>query len=116
MMNDFPVHSMFASLLHFAATTPLQKIRHLPTETWINVAICVAGILVILRLWRTLKALNDYGPYLACAVVASGVFFYWVYTRTEPAFLTPVVEKLAPFFPTQKDQQGAVDRARSSRD
>jgi len=28
------------------------------------------------------------------------VFFSWVYNRNEPKFLTPIVEKIAPFFPS----------------
>jgi uncharacterized membrane protein YGL010W len=27
--------------------------------------------------------------------------FSWVYERNEPAFLTPLVEKIAPFFPSK---------------
>jgi hypothetical protein len=33
-------------------------------------------------------------------VVVSILFFSWVYNRNEPKWLTPVVEKIAPFFPT----------------
>jgi len=28
------------------------------------------------------------------------IFFNWVYHRTEPKFLSPVVDRIAPFFPT----------------
>ena len=28
------------------------------------------------------------------------VFFNWIYHRTEPKFLTPIVDRIAPFFPT----------------
>ena len=33
-------------------------------------------------------------------VVFTVVFFSWVYNRNEPKFLTPIVEKIAPFFPS----------------
>ena len=33
-------------------------------------------------------------------VVCTVVFFSWVYNRNEPAFLTPFVSRLAPFFPS----------------
>jgi hypothetical protein len=33
-------------------------------------------------------------------VVGTVVFFSWVYNRNEPKFLTPIIEKIAPFFPS----------------
>lgn len=109
---------MHASIawLSVAYLTPLQKLRHVPTETWVNLAIAVIGIVVVVKLWRTLRSINDYAPYMAVCVFCCGTFFYWVYTRTEPAFLTPVVEKLTPFFPTQAKQQEYVDKAHRLRE
>ena len=37
------------------------------------------------------------------------VGFNWIYERNEPAFLTPIVEKIAPFFPA-KDSYGAKQK------
>lgn len=106
-----------AAVLTFAAhSTTLDKLRRIPTHTWINLAIFLVGVFVIVKLWRALRSLNDYAPYLACAVAASGVFFYWVYTRTEPEFLTPVVERLTPFFPTQAVHQETIDKVRRNRE
>jgi hypothetical protein len=35
------------------------------------------------------------------AFVAVGlIWFNWIYHRTEPKFLTPMVDKIAPFFPS----------------
>ena len=28
------------------------------------------------------------------------IFFNWIYHRTEPKFLTPLVNRIAPFFPS----------------
>ena len=33
-------------------------------------------------------------------VAGTIVFFSWVYNRNEPKFMTPIVEKIAPFFPS----------------
>ncbi len=33
-------------------------------------------------------------------VVVTLVGFHWIYSRNEPKFLTPFVDKLAPFFPS----------------
>lgn len=110
---------MHASALYavFAAhPTTLDKLRHVPTDSWINLAIFVISIVVIYKMWRTLRSLNDYAPYIAIGVVATCVFFYWVYTRTEPSFLSPVVERIAPFFPSRSQQQEYVDRAKTHRE
>jgi hypothetical protein len=37
---------------------------------------------------------------IALFVVCSVVFFSWVYNRNEPKFMTPIVERIAPFFPS----------------
>jgi hypothetical protein len=34
-------------------------------------------------------------------VVVSSLGFNWVYERNEPKFMTPFVEKIAPFFPSK---------------
>ena len=34
-------------------------------------------------------------------VILSMIGFNWIYERTEPAWATPVVEKLANFFPSK---------------
>lgn len=99
-----------------AQPSTLDKIRRIPADTWVNLAIGIVSVFVVIRAWRTLKRLNDYAPYIAMAVMASGVFFYWVYSRTEPAFLTPIVERLTPFFPTQAKQQDTIEQVRHSRD
>ena len=43
-------------------------------------------------------------------VVVSIVFFSWIYNRNEPKWMTPVIEKIAPFFPSAGSYQ---DKQRS---
>ena len=46
-------------------------------------------------------------------VVLTVVFFSWVYNRNEPKFMTPLVEKIAPFFPSAasyKDKQQSTPK------
>ncbi len=110
------MHICFATILLAAHPTTLDKLRRIPTETWISLAIFAVGVFVIVKLWRTLRHINDYAPYLACCVAACCVFFYWVYSRTEPAFLTPVVERLAPFFPSHTQQQQNIEQSKRARE
>ena len=105
---------MHASVFSLAAhSTTFDRLRHIPATSWLNLAIFVISVIVVYKMWRTLKAVNDYAPYLAGGVIATCVFFYWVYTRTEPSFLTPVVERMAPFFPSRAQQQEYVDHAKT---
>ena len=105
------------ALLVFAAEpTAWEQLQHTPTQVWINLGICVLAVVVIVRVWRALKAFNDYAPYFAIALAGSMILFYWVYERTEPAFLSPVVEHLTGFFPTKGKQQEHIERVRKSRE
>jgi len=69
-------------------------------KVWGNLAmfifIFIASIFVIRKAAEMNKA-------VLCAiifVVISCVGLNWVYARNEPKFLTPIVEKIAPFFPS----------------
>jgi hypothetical protein len=42
------------------------------------------------------------------------LFLTMVYYRSEPPFLTPVVEKLTHFFPTKSKQEADLERMRRS--
>ena len=110
------MHIVSALLVAAAPPTAWEQLQRVPKETWINLGICVLAVLIIVRLWRGLKKLNDYAPYIAAVVAAVMIFFYWVYERTEPRFLTPLVDKLAPFFPTKSQQQRDLEKVRRGRD
>jgi hypothetical protein len=88
-------------LLAAAPPSAWEQVKHVPKETWINIAICVVALVGIIWAWRALKKINDFVPYIAAVVAAGLIFFYWVYERSEPKFLTPVIDKIAPFFPTK---------------
>jgi hypothetical protein len=106
-----------AALLNFsfaAQTAPVEQLKHVPRQFWINLAICIVALVLILRVWRALKRFNDYAPYFAAALAAAFIFFYWVYERTEPAFLTPIVDRIAPFVPTHSQQDRIVEKARKN--
>ena len=74
--------------------------------------------------WRraalVLVDLQNYGcnPKVGVAAMLAAllIFFYWVYDRSEPRFLTPVIDKLAPFFPSKSAQQQIEDKRRRGRD
>ena len=89
-----------------------QQLERVPKQTWINIGICIVAIVVLVKVWGALKRFNDYAPFFAVAVAGALIFFYWVYERSEPRFLSPVVDRIAPFFPSRGKQQENIDRAR----
>jgi hypothetical protein len=99
-----------------AQPTTMEKLRHVPKDTWINLALCVIAIAVIVRMWRALKNFNEYAPYFAMALAGSMIVCYWVYERTEPSFLSPVVAPLSHFLPSKGIQQERVERVRNARE
>ena len=110
-MQSAPAFHFFAAQL-----STWDKLKHVPKDTWINLGLCMLAVVVVVRVWRTLKKLNDYAPYIAAAIAAGGIMSYWVYERTEPAFLTPVVEPLAKVLPTKEKHQRDLEKLRKSRD
>lgn len=105
-------------VLTIAAAPPSawEQLQHVPKQTWINLIICVLAVVIIIRVWRTLKRVNEYAPYFVSIVAAFLICCYWVYERTEPRFLSPLVDKLAPFFPTKAKQGEIEEKRRRGRD
>ena len=111
------MHILFALIL--AAAPPpsaWEQLKRVPKETWINIGICLLAVVVITRVWKALKKFNDFAPYIAALLAAGLIFFYWVYDRSEPRFLTPLIDKLAPFFPSKGTQQEIEGQRRRGRD
>lgn len=98
-----------------AEPTAWEQIKKIPKDTWINIGICVLTVVIVVRAWGVLKKINEVLPYIAAVLGLFLIFFYWVYDRSEPRFLTPVVEKLAPFFPSKGTQKQIEDKRRQGR-
>jgi hypothetical protein len=107
---------MFAMSVLAAHLTAWDKVRHIPFQTWLNLGICVLAVALVLRMWRTLKSLNDYAPWIALVMAGFMILCYWTYNRSEPRFLTPVVEKLALVMPTKAKQEQDLEKVRKGRD
>lgn len=107
--------ALFAPLVA-AQPTLWEKISHLPKQVWINLVIVVVAVVIVIRVWRALRALNDYAPWFMVVLAGSMIFFYWVYNRTEPRFLTPIVDQLVNFLPTKSKHEQELDRLRRNRE
>ena len=86
-------------MILFAATT-LEKINEVPRQVWLNIGL---GVLIFIVGFMVLRAIAQMNKIILCilvCVVMAVVGLNWIYSRNEPKFLTPVVDKIAPFFPS----------------
>lgn len=82
------------------AVTALEKIKTLPPVIWGKIAIAVAAFILTIFLFRRVMKMNKIIAAVIVFVVCTVVFFSWVYNRNEPPFMTPIVQRIAPFFPS----------------
>src|SRR5258708_26470020 len=80
--------------------TAMEKLKALPPAFWLKVGIGVVVVIVAIFVFRRVMKMNKIIASIIVVVVVSIVFFSWVYNRNEPKFLTPLVERIAPFFPS----------------
>jgi len=84
----------------FLAVTALEKVQTLPPAVWLKIGIAIGAFVLAIFLYRRLMKMNKVIAGIIVFVAGTIVFFSWVYNRNEPKFLTPLVEKIAPFFPS----------------
>lgn len=84
-----------------SAPTALDKLKQIPPAFWLKVGIAVVAIVVAVILLRKIAQMNKVVLTVIVLIVVSTVGFNWIYQRNEPAWATPVVEKLAGFFPSK---------------
>jgi len=82
------------------AQSALDKIKTLPPGVWLKIGIAVVAFILVVVIFRRVMKMNKIVASIVVAVALSIVFFSWVYNRNEPKFLTPIVDKIAPFFPS----------------
>jgi hypothetical protein len=82
------------------AQSAFDKMKTLPPDVWLKIGIVIFAFIVAVFIFRRIVKVNKIIGSIIIVVVGSIIFFSWVYNRNEPKFLTPIVEKIAPFFPT----------------
>lgn len=93
-----------------AATTTLDKLQKIPPAFWLKVGIAVVAIIVVVIALRKLLQVNKIIVGAVLFIVGGLMFFNWIYYRTEPKVLTPLFNRIAPFFPSA----GAYDAKQST--
>lgn len=92
------------------AVSAVEKMKTLPPDVWLKIGIAVAALVIGVLVFRRVLKMNKIIAGVIIFVVSTVVFFSWVYNRNEPKFLTPIVEKIAPFFPTAGEFQNKQRR------
>jgi len=86
--------------MHLFAVSAVDKMKTLPPDTWLKIGVTVAVIIIAFLVFRHVLKMNKIIAGIVVFVVTTVVFFSWVYNRNEPKFMTPIVERIAPFFPS----------------
>jgi hypothetical protein len=88
-------------MLSFAVTnTTLDKLRAIPPAVWGKLGLGVLGVIVVFIVIQRVLKINKFVLGGAVFIGTGLLWFNWIYHRTEPKFLTPLVDRVAPFFPT----------------
>jgi hypothetical protein len=89
-----------------AQVTTLDKLKLVPPQFWLMICVAIGGLVVLTVAVRHIVRANKIMVTIVAAIIMALVAFNWVYKRNEPKFLTPIVNKIAPFFPSQLDYAG----------
>jgi hypothetical protein len=82
-----------------APETTLQRLQRIPPAFWMKLGIAVGAVIVVFIVLRSVLKINKFVLGGAAFVGAGLIWFNWIYHRNEPKFLTPLVDRIAPFFP-----------------
>jgi hypothetical protein len=82
------------------AASAMEKVKTLPPDVWLKIGVAIGAVIIAFLVFRRVMKMNKIIAGVIVFVVMTVVFFSWVYNRNEPKFLTPLVERIAPFFPT----------------
>jgi hypothetical protein len=58
------------------------------------------AVMMVISCYRFLKSISPALVALICLLIVGILLMHWTATRTEPGFLTPFIDFLAPFFPS----------------
>jgi apolipoprotein N-acyltransferase len=84
-----------------AAPTALDKLKRVPPEFWWKVGAAILILVVLVIILQRVAQMNKVVLAVICLIIFSVVGVNWIYERNEPAFMTPIIDKLAPFLPSK---------------
>src|SRR5688572_31856293 len=83
------------------AAAPLWKqVKTLFAEHHFVTILCAFfAVMMVLAFYRFLKSISPALVYFVLLLIIAILILHWTQTRTEPEFMKPFIEWLAPFFP-----------------
>lgn len=103
----------------FLAATAVDKLSKVPPLFWVKVVGAILGFILAILILRKLMEVNKVIVIAVGIVTVSLLWFQWIYERNEPAFMTPIIEPVAQFFPSKgsygNKQQQEPDRPGSKK-
>lgn len=84
----------------FAAATTLEKLQSIPPAFWGKVGLAIVVVIAVFIIIQKVLKVNKFVLGGVIFIGGGVLFFNWVYHRTEPRVLTPLVDRIAPFFPS----------------
>lgn len=83
------------------AVDPLWKqVKLLFAEHYFLTIVCAFfAVMMTLSFYRLLRSISPALVYFVLSLILVLLILHWTATRSEPAFLTPFIDWLAPFFP-----------------
>jgi len=97
---------LLAAAAAAANTTALDKIEKIPPMFWLKVVLGIVGFIAVVIALRKIAGMNKVVLAVIGFIVFVVVGINWIYERNEPAFMTPVISKIAPFFPSKGSYGG----------
>jgi len=88
-------------LLAAATVSIVDRLRQIPTEFWINMAIGIFLVVLIVIVLRKVAQINKVVLGVGVFLVVTIVGFNWIYERNEPKWATPAVHWIGAFFPSK---------------
>ena len=82
-------------------TTALDRIKAIPPDFWLRLAVAVLAIFAIVFFLRKVANMNKVVLTVVTGIIVTVIGFNWIYERSEPAWATPMVSFLAGYFPTK---------------
>lgn len=92
---------LFVAAATSSKPTVWEKVQAIPMSTWVSVVVAIIVLILIVRIWKSLREFNEFAPWIAVVMVGGSVLLYWTYERTEPKPLSPVIDVLAKFLPSK---------------
>ena len=68
---------------------------------WLRIGGAIVALIALVIILRKVAKMNKVVLGVVVLLVVTFIGFNWIYERNEPAWATPVVQKLATFFPTK---------------